>query len=318
MTTALALPLMYGAYKVGKGAFTGKPDFTGTPNEYSMYRDESYLNRPYQELGPPSSTPASQAYRKQMEERDAAIMNAGLPKASTPIKPEELSPYSFGGIPQPNKPPVAAIQPPALPQVPQYDPRYENASRENYAAQMANIRGALAPINEHHNSLINQLNAYGAQGGYKGSGGGIAAATALGLMQNDYDTQAGMAKEEARLAGGLAPINLQAMHWGMEPRVKAQQSIFEEKLPSKLATNKYHEAQAEHAKAQASALPTHTLTEAIKAKAAAQKESAHPYVGEMIKMLPNITNPTEYNAMAAQIAKMTNGQVMMPKREESK
>lgn len=233
MTTLAALPLMASGIGLGggirkSGIFSGQPDYTGTPNEYP---NESNYNVYGGNRLPVHNKPAQWNIPKQ---------SAAMPEPFPSMHPDDMKrmiDYTRG-----------KDQSAPLPQAPQYDPRYENASRENYAAQMGNIRGALAPIKEHHNSLINQLNAYGAQGGYKGSGGGIAAATALGLMQNDYDTQAGLAKEEARLAGGLAPINIQAMHYGMEPRQQAQKSIFEEKLPSKIASTESARATAEQAR----------------------------------------------------------------------
>lgn len=237
-------------------------------------------------------------------------------KPEEPVKNEWMGPPNLGQ-PQPktSKPQALAL--------PEFDPRQQNAINAAYSQQVSDIDSryakGIANLEElaRQNSIPTMAgNAFGrlmANQNQLAAINGLVPQIASGHMAN---------------ANHVAALPLMsnvgtAVKEGNEPRYDAHRSIFKEGLPSTKAQIEAHKAQAvgslasaEHAKAQASALPTHTLTEATKAAIAAKKESAHPYVGELLKMLPNITDSKEYNKHAALIAKLTGGEILMPKREE--
>jgi hypothetical protein len=249
-----ALPVNAGLDVVSKGLNVGNWALGGDASFFPTNRTKKTLNfgrtgsyndpLEIQRLAATSQPAGTQTKQPLVSgsvvDRDNSVMQGGLPKSPIQLGQKDLSQFSFGGIPQSDKPAPVQTQ---YPDAPTYNPMYENAAKQNYEAQSHAIQSALNPIKEHHESLINQLNDYSKTRGYMGKGGGIAAATALGMVQNDYDQQAGMAKEEARLMGGLAPNNIDAMKYGMESAEKAKLALFNDKLPSSQSRMAHEAAQ---------------------------------------------------------------------------
>lgn len=128
-----------------------------------------------------------------------------------------------------------------LPPLPEFDDRYQNRTQVAYDLQLGDIRSALGRGSQKYQDIMDGV--LSVAGNLKTGAG---AAIGLNMLQGATGASAGLDEKEASLVGALPLVSniTQAMGHGGQARRAAQQSMFEEGLPSKKALTDYHTQQA--------------------------------------------------------------------------